>query len=174
MPTETASARETVEFRSHPSSAPHKVLFRRSRTSQNFTQLLAFGSVGLIAFVIDLSVYNILRGTIMQDQPIGAKVASAAVSIVASWIGNRVFTFRATRSTSVFREGVLFVLMNLIGLGIAALCLFVSHYVLGYTSQLADNIAGNGVGLVLGTAFRFIAYRTVVFGSGSPVAEPRN
>ncbi len=110
----------------------------------------------------------------MQDQPIGAKVASAAVSIVASWIGNRVFTFRATRSTSVFREGVLFVLMNLIGLGIAALCLFVSHYVLGYTSQLADNIAGNGVGLVLGTAFRFIAYRTVVFGSGSPVAEPRN
>ncbi|WP_246159946.1 hypothetical protein [Microbacterium rhizomatis] len=38
-----------------------------------------------------------------------------------------------------------------------------SHYLLGFTSQLADNISGNVVGLVLGTAFRFAAYRWLVF-----------
>ena len=56
-------------------------------------------------------------------------------------------------------------LVALIGLGIAAACLFVSHYVLGFTSTLADNVAGNGVGLVLGTAFRFAAYKALVFRS---------
>ncbi len=54
---------------------------------------------------------------------------------------------------------------NLVGLGIAAACLFVSHYVLGLRSTLADNVAGNGVGLVLGTAFRFAAYKALVFRS---------
>ena len=40
-------------------------------------------------------------------------------------------------------------------------------------SQLADNIAGNGVGLVLGTLFRFWAYRTFVF-RGELEAEERD
>ena len=53
--------------------------------------------------------------------------------------------------------------MNGAAMGIALLCLGVSHYVLGFTSPLADNIAANVVGLVLGTAFRFYAYRTWVF-----------
>ena len=36
---------------------------------------------------------------------------------------------------------------------------------LGFTSLLADNISANVVGLVLGTAFRFLMYRYWVFGS---------
>jgi putative flippase GtrA len=46
---------------------------------------------------------------------------------------------------------------------VAVACLAVSHYVLGFTSPLADNVAANGVGLVLGTAFRYVAYRRWVF-----------
>jgi hypothetical protein len=42
-------------------------------------------------------------------------------------------------------------------------CLWVSHYVMGYTSVLADNIATNVVGLGLGTAFRFSLYKWWVF-----------
>ena len=38
-----------------------------------------------------------------------------------------------------------------------------SHYVLDLRSPLADNISANGVGLVLGTLFRFWAYRRFVF-----------
>ncbi|WP_418606452.1 hypothetical protein [Georgenia sp. SUBG003] len=33
-------------------------------------------------------------------------------------------------------------------MAIAVGCLAVSHYVLGFTSPLADNVAANGVGLV--------------------------
>jgi putative flippase GtrA len=41
--------------------------------------------------------------------------------------------------------------------------LWVSHYVLGFTSPLADNISANVVGLGLGTLFRFWSYRRWVF-----------
>jgi putative flippase GtrA len=58
---------------------------------------------------------------------------------------------------------VLFVALNGVGMLIAVGCLAVSHYLMGYTGALADNISANGVGLVLGTAFRFWAYRRWVF-----------
>ena len=135
-------------------------------------QLVNFGMVGGMAFVVDIGVYNILRATILDDKPIGAKVISVAVATVASWLGNRALTFRSTRNSSVVREGMLFALMNVIGLAIAAACLYVSHYLLGFTSQLADNIAGNGIGLILGMAFRFFAYRFIVFRGSSGHSTP--
>jgi len=131
-------------------------------------QLASFGTIGAVCFVIDLGVYNLLRATVMSDGPIAAKIVSAIVATSIAWIGNRFITFRAQRQTGrreTVREGLLFAATNLVGLGIAAACLFVSHYVLGFTSTLADNVAGNGVGLVLGTAFRFAAYKALVFRS---------
>ena len=50
-----------------------------------------------------------------------------------------------------------------VGLAIALGCLAISHYVMGFHTGIADNISGNGVGLVLGTMFRFWAYRRWVF-----------
>jgi putative flippase GtrA len=131
-------------------------------------QLVSFGTIGAFCFLVDLGVYNLLRLTVLDDEPIAAKVGSAVVSTAVAWVLNRFITFRAERTSGrreTAREGALFAVTNLIGLGIAAACLFVSHYVLGHTSALADNVAGNGVGLVLGTAFRFAAYKTLVFRS---------
>lgn len=128
-----------------------------------FTQLASFGLIGGIAFVVDVGIYNLLRATLLDDKPIGAKIVSVVVATAVAWIGNRYLTFRGERGESVLREGLLFAGANVVGLLVSAACLFVSHYLLGFTSQLADNIAGNGVGLVLGTAFRFVAYRFIVF-----------
>lgn len=126
-------------------------------------ELMRFGAVGALAFVVDLGVYNLLRATLLEDKPIGAKVLSVAVAVVVAWLGNRFWTFRDGRQKQPLRELVLFGLMNLVGLLIASACLFVSHYLLGFDSRLADNISGNGVGLVLGTMFRYLAYKHVVF-----------
>jgi putative flippase GtrA len=135
-------------------------------------QIASFGLVGGIAFVVDVGVYNALRATLLQDSPIWSKVVSVAVATVVAWLGNRYLTFRRERSPHAIREGVLFAVINVVGLLIAAGCLFVSHYVFGFTSQLADNISGNGVGLVLGTLFRFVAYRWLVFSPQSRTAHP--
>jgi len=130
-------------------------------------QIAKFGVVGACAFVIDVSVFNLLLyagdSPLLAGQPLWAKVASSAVATVASWLGNRFWTFRRTRRPQALRELALFVLMCTIGLGLALLCLAISHYVLGFQSALADNIAANVVGLAVGTTFRFWAYRQLVF-----------
>ncbi len=135
---------------------------------QLLAQLGRFGAVGLIGLVVDVGVFNILRTTVLAPEtlhegPVLAKVISTSLAIVANWIGNRYWTFGATRRAQVVREGVEFALVSVGGMLITLACLWVSHYVLGFTSVLADNIAGNVVGLALGTAFRFLFYRRWVF-----------
>jgi putative flippase GtrA len=140
------------------------------RARARLLELITFGGVGAVGFVIDVGLYNVLRATVLQAGPIEAKVISVVVATVVSWLGNRYLTFRHARGGSVAKEAMLFALINVIGLLISAGCLFVSHYLLGYRTQLDDNLSANGVGLVLGTTFRFLAYRLLVF--RSPVPGP--
>lgn len=137
------------------------------------TQLTRFGLVGLIGLVIDVSVFNLLRVTVlspeaMHEGPVIAKVISTSLAIVANWMGNRHWTFARERRGHLAREGVEFFLVSFGGMLIGLFCLWMSHYVLGYQSLLADNISSNVVGLALGTAFRFWGYRVWVFREAVP------
>jgi putative flippase GtrA len=137
------------------------------------TQLARFGAVGAVGFVIDVVVFNLLRAgplapEIVADGPIWAKVISTCLAIAANWLGNRYWTFRTHRGKQIWREGVAFATVSVGGMLISIACLYVSHYVLGFTSILADNIASNVVGLALGSLFRFALYRSWVFRAGSP------
>jgi len=125
-----------------------------------------FCAVGGTAYVVDVGLFNLLRfgpGELLGEKPLTAKVISVTVSVLVAWLGNRYWTFAGTRRESRGRELAMFALVNLGGMAIAVGCLAVSHYVLGFTSPLADNVAANGIGLVLGTAFRYVCYRYVVF-----------
>jgi len=140
----------------------------RSHVRALFGQLARFGVVGLGGFVIDIGVFNLLIFTVfsadrIHEGPIYAKIISTALAIIFNWLGNRYWTFGNTRRSQVLREGIEFIAVSIAGSLIALLCLWVSHYLLGFTSQLADNVSSNVVGLALGTAFRFIFYRYWVF-----------
>lgn len=131
-------------------------------------QFLRFGVVGLGGLVIDVAVFNLLRLTILSpdilhEGPVVAKIISTTLAIGANWVGNRRWTFATVGRSGAAREGVEFALVSVAGMGIGVMCLWVSHYVLGYTSLLADNIATNVVGLALGAFFRFVLYRWWVF-----------
>lgn len=142
------------------------LLLRGQTWRQWWLELARFCTVGLSAYVVDVGLFNLLRfgpGEALRDSPLTAKVISVAVSIVVAWVGNRMWTFRDRRRSAAHREAVMFLLVNLGGMAVAVGCLAFSHYVLGLTSPLADNIAANGVGLVLGTAFRYVCYRYIVF-----------
>ena len=134
-------------------------------------QVLSFLLVGGLGFIIDVSVFNLLRTTVLSGHngPLWAKVISTSLAIVANWVGNRYWTFRTHRRsgsrTQVAREAIEFGLVSIAGSLIALVCLWVSHYLLGFTSVLADNIATNVIGLALGTVFRFVLYRLWVFGA---------
>lgn len=131
------------------------------------TEFAKFGMVGLVALVIDIGLFNILRFAggegPMYDKPLTAKVVSVIVATTASYFGNRYWSFRDRGRTSVKRELPLFFLLNGIAMLIAVGCLWVSHYVLGFDNVIADNISANVVGLAAGTMFRFWSYRRFVF-----------
>ncbi|TFD22854.1 GtrA family protein [Cryobacterium sp. TMT2-23] len=145
----------------------------RSRLLAFASQVAKFGAVGLVGFVVDITVFNLLRASIFSPDlvhagPLYAKIVSTMLAIVANWIGNRYWTFGASRQSKTMREGAEFFAVSLAGMGIGLACLWVSHYLLGYTSVLADNISSNVVGLFLGSVFRFVLYRYWVF---SPVRQ---
>jgi putative flippase GtrA len=131
-------------------------------------EVVKFGAVGALAFVVDVGVFNLLRfglgdGGPLEAKPLSAKVISAATATMVAWLGNRLWTFRHRRRASAGHELALFVVFNVAGMAIALSCLGISHYLLDLTSPRDDNLSANGVGLVLGTLFRFWAYRTFVF-----------
>lgn len=146
-----------------PPTATRVGVVRSARA--RFREVLAFGGVGGIAFLVDVGVFNLLRLTVLDGNVVTAKVVSVIVATAVAWLGHRSLTFRSRRGRAAPQEAVLFVLANAGGLVIAASCLVVSHYVLGFTSAVADNVAANVVGLGLGTLFRYFAYRHFVFSS---------
>lgn len=124
-------------------------------------ELMKFGVVGSVALVVDIGVFNlVLHAT---DKPLTSKTVSTVLATTVAYVGNRNWTFRRRSKSTVRREYTLFFLLNAVGLGIALSCLAISHYLLDFTSRLADNIAANVIGLGLGTAFRFWSYRRWVF-----------
>lgn len=130
---------------------------------------LKFGVVGLAGYFIDVGIFNALRlGVVGTDHffqsPLGAKIVSVTIATLVTWFGNRYWTFREHRRKNFLLELFEFCVVSLGGLGIGLLCLWVSHYLLGYDTLLADNISTNVIGLFLGTAFRFLLYRFWVYG----------
>jgi putative flippase GtrA len=133
-------------------------------------ELAKFGAVGGVSFALDLLVFNLML-LVLPDKPLTAKVVSTVVAATNAFVLNRIWSFKDRERTNVRRESVLFAALNGVGLAIALLCLGISHYVLGFDSKLADNVAGNGVGMALGTAFRFWSYRRFVWAAPAQVAE---
>lgn len=140
-------------------------------------QFTRFGLVGGVGFVVNLAIFNLLIFTVFEQSrvhegPLFANIIATSVAIVVNWIGNRFWTFREHRGRQLAREGVEFAIVSLGGLLIGLGCLWISHYGLGYTSKLADNISSNVIGLALGTAFRFTFYRLWVFSPRRNEARP--
>jgi putative flippase GtrA len=128
---------------------------------------LRFGVVGSVAFVVDVTTFNLLLyaggSGPLHGKPLLAKTIAVVLATTVAFFGNRYWTFRHRPNTGLRREYLLFIGFSAIGLGIALACLYVSHYVFGFTSPIGDNIAANVVGLTLGAAFRFWSYRSFVF-----------
>lgn len=135
-----------------------------------FSELSKFGTVGFISLGVDVVVYNVVL-VLAPDKPLTARVLATVVSATNAFVLNRHWSFKHRQRGHVGRDATLFVVINAVGLAIGLLAVAISHYVLGFDSQLADNIAAYGPGLVLGTAFRFWAYRRFVWVAPAEVEE---
>lgn len=127
-----------------------------------YRELIKFGVVGAIAFVVDMGTFNLLRSTVLPHKVTTATIISAAIATLVAWVGNRWWTFRHRVNRPVAHEVGLFFGTNAVAMLIQVGVVAFSHYVLQLQSITFDN-AAKIVGIGLGTLFRFWAYRTYVF-----------
>src|ERR1700732_607266 len=138
----------------------------RKRLTDLIPELAKFGVVGLIGSVIDLGGADYLH-VHMGIGPMVAKAMSITAAILVTYLGSRFWTFRHRINQALLREGVLFVVLNIIGLGIAEVVIAAATYGLDMKSELAYNGA-SVVGTGFGTIFRYFAYKKWVFLAGAP------
>ncbi|MFF9807258.1 GtrA family protein [Streptomyces coeruleorubidus] len=124
-------------------------------------ELLGFATVGLLAYAVDLALFTYLRGPAGLG-PLTAKALSFVAACSVAYAGNALGTYRNTRARGL-RPYAAFFLVNLAGAAVQLLCLAVSHYGLGLTSQRADTFSGAVIGMALATILRFWGTRTWVF-----------
>ncbi|MFC7327462.1 GtrA family protein [Marinactinospora rubrisoli] len=133
---------------------------------QRFSLLLRevakFGTVGAVAYVVQIATTN-LFWSVLSMPPLAGQALGTLCATVVAFLGNRYWTFGHRARTGLVREYALFFVMNGVGLLIQLGCLWFSVDVLGLDGPLARNIAGNVVGVGLGSLFRFWSYRTWVF-----------
>ena len=132
-------------------------------------ELAGFAAVGSLGYVVDVAAFNLLRSVgdpaLLEHKPLTAKAISVTLATLVTYLGNRHWTWPDRLRRGAHLEYAMFFGLNAVGMAIALGCLALSHYVLGFTSALADNVSANVVGLALGTAFRFWAYPRYVFRS---------
>ena len=152
------------------SSTPGRGPSLRDRAVALVREVGKFGTVGGIAFLIDLAIYNILLQAGLET--LLAKTISTVIATTVAFVGNRFWTWRHRAHHHMGRQYTTFFFLNAVGLGIALCCLALSHYGLGQIwpvlqSKAADNISGQLVGTAIGTLFRFWSYRRFVFRSAA-------
>jgi putative flippase GtrA len=135
----------------------------RGAFSSMFHEIAKFGVVGAVNVVVDAGIFNLLLLGPLEHKVTTAKAISTSIAIVSSYFMNRHWTWRQMQRAHPGRELTLFMLISVVGLLLAVGCLDFSHYVLDYTSKLADNIAANVVGLAAGMVWRFWAFKRWIF-----------
>jgi putative flippase GtrA len=134
-------------------------------------ELVKFAVVGGTTWVIDTMVFLLLKSTVLEPKPVTAKVIAVVVATVASYLLTRAWSFRSRGGREPHHEAFLYLLISGIGVIVYSAPLFISRYVLELrepivslaTENVADFVSGQIVGVLLGMAFRWWAFRRFVF-----------
>ncbi len=125
-------------------------------------EVAKFGAVGGVAFVIDSGLTWILVHTLMEGSDAKARVVGATVATVFAWVANRLWTFRHRRAENKWTEFAKFLLVNILGMGVAVGFTYASKYWLGFENKNVIWMFGN-LGIVVATVMRYFFYRFWIF-----------
>jgi putative flippase GtrA len=150
-----------------------------AQLSTKHRELLRFAVVGGISFVITTSVNYGLKITVLNKNPVTALIIGVLVATVFSYVASREWSFDTRGGRERQHEAALFFLISAISLGLNALPMFVSRYVLHLqvptvdllTQEVSDFVSGMIIGTLLGTVFRWWALKKWVFPQAG--ARPR-
>lgn len=134
-------------------------------------ELVKFALVGGITYIVDITLFTLLKTTILEPKPVTAKIVAVLLATIVSYILNREWSFRTRGGRERHHEAALFFLVCGIGMVINAIPLWISRYVLELkipqvsllAQEAADFISANVIGTLLAMAFRWWAFRKYVF-----------
>jgi putative flippase GtrA len=134
-------------------------------------ELVKFAVVGGITYIVDITLFTLLKMTVLEPKPVTAKIVAVLVATMVSYVLNREWSFRTRGGRERHHEASLFFLVCGIGLIINATPLWISRYVLDLrvpvvgllAQEAADFASANVIGTLLAMAFRWWAFRRYVF-----------
>jgi putative flippase GtrA len=134
-------------------------------------EIAKFGVVGAAAFVLTTALNNLFHFSAGLG-PLTSFGLATIIAATLSYFANRHWTWRHIDSNGVRRELPLFLALSAVGVAVSEIPVGVSEYILGLHSPLAYNISSTLVGTMLGTVWRFWAFRRWIFTSDGrdPVA----
>jgi putative flippase GtrA len=121
-----------------------------------------FGVVGVVGVFITNGGYALLHNTFGLG-PVTSTTIATIVATAVSYVANRYWSFRHRERTSVAREGVIFFILNGIGLLIQDAVVAFNFYLLGNGHNKAAEFIALNAGIALATLFRFWSYRKWVW-----------
>ena len=132
-----------------------------TRFKQLIHEFAKFGIIGLIGLTITNVGYALLHSHGVG--PVTATTVATIVATIVAYFGNRYWSFKHRERTNIPREGLIFFVLNGIGLLIQDAVVAFNSYVLHLEHhKLAEFIALN-TGIAIATVFRFWSYRRFVW-----------
>jgi putative flippase GtrA len=134
-------------------------------------ELVKFALVGGTTWVIDTAVFLALKSTVLEPKPLTAKIIAVLMATIVSYVLNREWSFRTRGGRERHHEAALFFLISGVGVAVYSAPLAVSRYVLDLqvpavsllSQNVADFVSGQIIGVIVGMAFRWWAFRRFVF-----------
>ena len=124
-------------------------------------ELAAFGTIGIIGFVITISISNTLHSGLGLG-PLTSFGIATVIATTFSYFANRFWTFRHRDKSGLGREYVLFFVLSGIGLVITWVVIGFVYYIIDLRGAVAYN-ASQIIGTAVATLFRYWAYKKWVF-----------
>jgi putative flippase GtrA len=145
------------------SDAAVRLIVRRvgTRTPVQASPTARYLVVGLICTGLDFTIFNLLAFRFGFPKS-SSKILATGLAIVVSFLLNRGWTFRGSKSAKWERQFALYVAVNVASTLLSVVCMRLA-VADGLTGQLWANVAAFGVVLTVGTAARFLIYRRFVF-----------
>lgn len=154
---------------------------RKLAVKQTAGQFLKFAVVGVINTLVDFAVFQALN--LLLGWVYAAQVAGFTCGVINSYLWNSNWTFRKERTKS-FREMSLFLLVNLISLGVSLGVMWLCREVFGVTNAwaagwmptaLSGFVKGDTIAKLIATCFsivvNYVGNKLLVFNGKSKQAE---
>src|ERR687894_692489 len=93
-------------------------------------ELMKFALVGGIAYSVDITLFTLLKMTVLEPKPVTAKIIAVLVATIVSYVLNREWSFRTRGGRERHYEAALFFAICGIGVAVYSAPLAVSRYVL--------------------------------------------